>query len=173
MVALMVSQRPHEHNLMIRMMHMLRMTRRTKPFRGLACYAAPLCYLAHDPTTVFLLFRKMFVTHWCWLNTITSRTCPCDGTSTQHGKRKTVSFTCFTHCVMLSSLSFPLTGYVCNLFTPHLRFPSSQLVLPPVPYDIACSPPLLPRSPPSRLFASRSTRDHKSLQIIRGHATNS
>ena len=44
-----------------------------QPFRGLASYAAPLCYLSTDPTTVFLLFRKMFVTHWCWLNTLTSR----------------------------------------------------------------------------------------------------
>lgn len=44
-----------------------------QPFQGLVMYAAPLCYVYTDEAEAFFVFRQMWCSHWCRLNSISSR----------------------------------------------------------------------------------------------------
>ena len=47
-----------------------------QPFRGLVSYAAPLCFIYHEPAEIYYIFREMFSQLWCKLNSINSeRSC--------------------------------------------------------------------------------------------------
>ena len=95
----------------------------------------------------------MFVTHWCWLNTITSRTCPCDGThdTTRETENRLICFVShIAYCCPFRVV--PLTSYVvtCLPFIsaspPPNLFSLPSLTVSPAP--LTCSPHLLPSPAP-------------------------
>ena len=42
------------------------------PFRGIAMYAAPLCYLYSDAPQLYMVLRALYAGHCCRLNTVSS-----------------------------------------------------------------------------------------------------
>ena len=44
-----------------------------QPFRDLVMYAAPLCYLYGDVAEAYFVFRQMWCSYWCRLNSISSK----------------------------------------------------------------------------------------------------